>query len=183
MQSQSNSSFIYIFFVVLLIISFEQNLYAQEIDSLVSDTSQVIEIKKEPKISPSGAVWRSLVLPGWGQLYVESYWKAPIFFGAFATLGTMIVYNHIKYNEFADIVDHLDKDDPLYQNRKLWREYYRDNRDISGFYLIVTYILATIDAYVGAHLYEFDINDDISINLGLTSKEFIPLVSINLHLK
>ena len=40
-----------------------------------------------------------------------------------------------------------------------WREYYRDNRDMSAFYLMVVYMLSAVDAYTGAHLYDFNVND------------------------
>jgi len=30
--------------------------------------------------SPIGAMLRSLAIPGWGQVYVHQYWKAPLFF-------------------------------------------------------------------------------------------------------
>ncbi|MBP7215307.1 MAG: hypothetical protein KBA52_06720, partial [Candidatus Kapabacteria bacterium] len=45
------------------------------------------------------------------------------------------------------------------------REYYRDNRDQSIFIMVGVYILAAVDAYVGANLYDFNVSEDLSINI------------------
>lgn len=111
--------------------------------------------------SPSGALLRSFAVPGWGQLYVESYWKAPLFFGGAATLVYFIFSNHAEFSDYNDLYNrHEDKnsnDALIIRNKK---EYYRDNRDMSAFYLLGVYALAAVDAYVGAHLYDFSVEDD-----------------------
>lgn len=120
------------------------------------------------KKSPWGAVWRSIVLPGWGQIYVEKYWKAPLFLAAFGTCIYLTVDNHIKFIDAADIYDKTkqanpkDPTLPLLKNR---REFYRDNRDQSAFFLLGVYIISAVDAYVGAHLYDFDVSDDVTMKI------------------
>jgi hypothetical protein len=146
--------------------------------------------------SPTGAIWRSLVLPGWGQYYVESYWKAPIFTGAAAFMIYRIVYFHNNFMDYADRVDvlkneldRLKQEDP--ENPQIYeieyrtlpveknrREYYRDNRDMSGFYLLGIYALATVDAYVGAHLFDFDVSDE---GIAYYLQPGLLFNSINLH--
>ncbi|MDX9791791.1 MAG: DUF5683 domain-containing protein [Candidatus Kapabacteria bacterium] len=146
-----------------------------------SDSSKT-EVNKSYKMSksPSGAIWRSLVLPGWGQYYVESYWKAPVFTVAAGTLIYLLIDNHSKYVDYADKLDGMQLDDPNYRMTKVYREYYRDNRDMSGFYLLAVYIISAVDAYVGAHLYDFQIDDNLSLSLSSTP---IPIPSVRFQIR
>lgn len=156
-----------------------KEIIAQNIDSTIVKIDTTIA----PNVTPNGAIWRSLVMPGWGQVYVESYWKAPIFFGGAVTLGYLIYYNQINYSDYADRLDQMELTDPDYNITKLWREYYRDNRDMSGFYLLAVYVLATVDAYVGAHLYDFEVSDDLSMNLHIRNGYLSPMIGITLKIK
>ena len=139
-------------------------IYTQSI-ALQSDSLRVsdsVKVKPHPTFAkltkePMGAVWRSLALPGWGQWYVESYWKAPIFFAGAAGLYGAIIWNNSEYQKEADYLTTLEKSHPDYNITKLRREYFRDNRDQSAFYLLVVYIFAAVDSYTGAHLYDFNI--------------------------
>lgn len=144
-----------------------------------TDTSKITSMTK----SPFGAVARSLVLPGWGQYYVESYWKIPVFVGGMGFLTYLIIDNNNKYNDARKEVDNYQKQSEYdfhydYLVRK--REYYRDNRDQSIFFLAGVYLLAAIDAYVGANLYDFNVSEDLSLN-------FIPkdwrYFALNIELK
>ncbi len=116
----------------------------------------------EPKVTPWGAVWRSLLLPGWGQYYVESYWKAPLALGAAGFFAFRIIDFNNQFTDVCREIEASDDDDPLLPFLKRNREFYRDKRDESAFYLAIVYLISTIDAYVGAHLYEFDVSDDLS---------------------
>lgn len=120
--------------------------------------------------SPTGAVLRSLALPGWGQYYVESYWKVPIILAGYGTVVFFIVDNNAKYktaaNEYANYIgtDATEKD---YLYRK--REYFRDYRDMNILYLAGIYLISCVDAYVGANLYEFNVDDNLTLNYHLNS--------------
>ncbi len=48
--------------------------------------------------SPHKAFIRSLILPGWGQVYNHKWWKVPIIYTGFGLLGAAIVYNQHYYN-------------------------------------------------------------------------------------
>lgn len=121
--------------------------------------------------SPAGAVWRSIIFPGWGQYYVESYWKIPIFTGGVLASAYFIWDNQSKYNKKKkEIEDYLsldenNKDNYIHNVLKNQREVYRDNRDISIFVLAGFYIASTIDAYVGAHLFDFNVSDDLGMSI------------------
>lgn len=137
------------------------------------DNSDTVEVRKNPRTdfelltkSPTGAIVRSLVIPGWGQVYVENYWKAPIVFGGFVGVGYVVYWNHDNYKSAIDEIDAYSGDDEFeLENLKNKRDFYRDQRDLSGLYLMGVYVIATVDAYVGAHLFDHNVNDNLSFSL------------------
>jgi len=139
-------------FVLLIFLATSFNIFAQQADSLnninLSDTLNV------PHKSPTGAILRSAILPGWGQIYNHSYWKAPIIW-AFAGY---FIYGWIQNNNLYK----------SYKNKyiaslpagnyilKRYRDLYHDRRDLFAIYLGITYLLNIADAYVDAELFDFD---------------------------
>ena len=152
-------------------IYFQTDSSKSEIRSTKSISDSTKKQKKPSFVmskSPMGAVWRSLVFPGWGQLYVERYWKAPIVTASCGFLGYLIVDNHNKYAEKRDLINILkaaDPNDPQIFMEKRYREYYRDNRDMSAFYLLAVYIIAAVDCYSDAHLFDFNVDDKLSLSI------------------
>ncbi|TAE27001.1 MAG: hypothetical protein EAZ92_10060 [Candidatus Kapaibacterium sp.] len=113
--------------------------------------------------SPIEALWKSII-PGWGQLYVESYWKAPVFFGG----AVYCVVEAIGREGGFQIANSLYTKFGLFQNLRE-REFYRDTRDVFIIASAAVWALAAVDAFVGAHLYDFDVSDEIPANDGKTS--------------
>lgn len=103
--------------------------------------------------SPTMAIVYSLIAPGAGQLYVESYWKAPFIAAAAGYFIYYAIDNHSKF-----------KDNENNPNTAI-KEFYRNNRDRGLFFLAGVYIVASVDAYVGAHLYDFTVSEDLSLNI------------------
>lgn len=114
--------------------------------------------------SPTVAVLLSIV-PGGGQLYNEQYWKIPIFVGAAGFFAWEAISAQNSFLEQAAIVDTMSADNPLLSRRKQLREVYRDNRDLNIAYYVGVEILCMIDAYVGAHLFDFNVDDTVSSRL------------------
>jgi|GEM_PF-418162 len=117
---------------------------------------------------PTTAVLWSLLFPGLGQFYVESYWKIPLFGGVALGSTGFFIWNNNKYQDAQGRYDQAVADSALsnvISSLKREKEYYRDNRDLSGGIFILTYILAAIDAYVGAHLHDFSVDDNLSLQL------------------
>ena len=141
------------------------------IDSMMVDNPLKIDSVGMTK-SPWGALWRSFILPGWGQLYVHSYWKAPVFVIGAGTLAYFYIWNNVKYNKYQSEYDSKKNSGAItseltatLDSLSRYKEYYRDNRDQCAFYFFGVYALAAIDAYVGAHLFDFDVSDKLSIQL------------------
>ena len=106
-------------------------------------------------------------LPGLGQIYVESYWKAPIFLVGFGAAVGFIAYNSVELAKVETILSEPDSvRSPFAQSALLrQREIFRDLRDLSIVAAVGVIGLAAVDAYVGAHLFDFDVSDDVRASL------------------
>jgi hypothetical protein len=142
----------------------QQSLIVRD-DSLSRDTTDSPKNFK----STTTAILLSAAVPGAGQIYTGRYWKVPIIlgFGGYFLSMWMKMDNHYRESRdayAASIADGVYKGqgDPRLQYE---RDFYRDERDRFGFYIVLTYLLNIVDAYVGASLYDFDVGD----NLGGTS--------------
>ena len=132
-----------------------------QVDSISADTTSVRHNVK----SPSTAILLSAVLPGAGQIYTGRYWKVPLILGFGAYFVSMWVKMDNHYTESRDayaasVVAGMSNGQG--DSRMLYeRDFYRDERDRFGFYVVLTYLLNIIDAYVGASLYDFDVGDNL----------------------
>jgi hypothetical protein len=173
-----------IVFSVLVFLS--MNLYGQktETDSLQFKVSEEV---KEPH-SPKKAAMYSAIIPGWGQAYNKKYWKIPIVYAGFGTIGYFIGWNNRYYNTYKSAYSDLTDDDPNtdsyndieasqyydltnptdYDNFRSGlnkqQEYYRRNRDLLIISIIGFYGLNIIDASVDAHFFDFDVSEDLTMN-------------------
>lgn len=139
------------------------------------------------KPSPQKAVIYSAIFPGLGQVYNRKYWKLPIVYGGFVGFTYAITWNNGYYQDYLgayqDIVDGNPETvrwhnmlpfgmDPetideawftdVLQQRK---DYYRYYRDLSVIGTIAWYLLAMVDAYVDAQLFDFDMSPDLSLRI------------------
>jgi hypothetical protein len=100
---------------------------------------------------PMKAAILSLLLPGGGQLYNEAYVKFGIIGVLEGGLIGLTLYHHFKgedyYNKF------LATEDEKYYDKYV-DYYYQKQNDL--WWLGVTIFLSTLDAYVDAHLYDFE---------------------------
>jgi hypothetical protein len=120
------------------------------------DTSAVSDkYKFEMQKSPWGAVGRSAVLPGWGQFYNEEYWHIPVIWGLLGWFGSQWVVNNNNYKTYRD--KFIQTEEPI---DKANRDFYRDQRDQFTIYIAITYLLNLVDAFVGAHLFDFSVEED-----------------------
>lgn len=153
-------------------------------DSTTSDTSLSLPLKKEKeadakeiKHSPHKASLYSAVLPGLGQAYNKKYWKIPIIYAGFGVFVYFINFNNKEYNKFKDAYYYVvvgdetvpPPNDYVYQYDEAsllsGKNYYRRNRDLSYILTGVWYIINIVDATVDAHLFNWEVNDDLSMKL------------------
>lgn len=140
-------------------------------------TDSLTQAEQKSK-NPTTAVLLSLPLPGLGQFYNEQYWKIPVFTGTCAVTAVLFFNNNADFNNTTVLYEKAvaEKANPAVIDRLFrQKEAYRDNRDLAAFVFATTYILAAVDAYVGAHLYSFDVGDDLSVNLGPTRSQILAM--------
>ena len=119
---------------------------------------------------PKRAGMYSAIMPGAGQFYTKKYWKVPIIYAGLITSAYYFKENHDLYDLYkSSYLNRLDGntfDNLNYSNNDLvtLTEYYRRNREVSALMFTLTYILNIVDASVSAHLFNYDVTDDISIH-------------------
>lgn len=150
MKSLIKNTIKIIFFFTIL----NSSIYGFKDTLVVADTTTEVQVFQMQK-SPWGAVARSAILPGWGQIYNESYWKAPVVWGIMGWFVYNWVDNNNKYVDYKNL--YLQTNDGLAGD---YRDFYRDQRDEFAIYIVLTYFLNLVDAYVDAHLFDFSVNEN-----------------------
>lgn len=108
-------------------------------------------LSRTQRKSPTGAMIRSLLIPGWGQFYNGKWLKAILVFGLEAGFIGAAVY----YNQKAQ-----DASQP-----EVNRRFYTDQRNTNYWRTGVVILLSMLDAYVDAHLSDFDESPDLSFRI------------------
>lgn len=117
--------------------------------------------------SPMGALLRSVVFPGWGQFYNRKYLKGLVVFGAETTFITLAAIEWNRMNTHKKNFQNPDYPDL----DRYWEfeqfEFYEDRRNLFLWITAGIVFLSMFDAYVDAHLYNFDREKvrDLSISL------------------
>jgi hypothetical protein len=120
------------------------------------DTASVAD-QAEPLYSPRGAFFRSLLLPGWGQVYVDAPGRGAVYF---ALASTSLWMSYVSRRQLADAREQqaflrdtgqLEPTDEtgLYEARA---QQFEDWAALS----IFLFFFAGADAYVSAYLADFD---------------------------
>ncbi len=109
-------------------------------------------------VNPTGAVLMTPLFPGWGQLYTDNSWRAALAFGVeMFYWSNMLMRDRraIRSKEFSLRFTEGSTERAFYdaQATENW-EQVRDFAWWSGGVLLII----ALDAYVGAHLFEFDKN-------------------------
>jgi hypothetical protein len=137
-------------------------------------TNEVSSVKR--------ATTLSVICPGAGQIYNKSYWRVPIVLGGFATTIYCIDWNNRGFQRFKkaySLKADYDKNPGKYPSGstdefggrysatflKNLRDSYRRNRDLCIILTAGLYVLQIIDAHVDAHLRDYDISGDLSMNV------------------
>jgi len=152
--------------------------FAQDDNATPVENIEAVEPDKKVKsvpeydpLAPARAAFYSAVLPGLGQAYNKQYWKIPIAYGGFATTIYFYVKNDREYDRFRDAFKRrlagfeddeffgVVTDDGLIEAQR----FYQRNKEISILVTVGVYILNIVDANVAAHLRQFNVNEDLSI--------------------
>ena len=159
-------------------------------------TNEVSQVKK--------ATTLSTICPGAGQIYNKSYWRVPIVIGGMASTIYTIDWNNRGYKRFKTAyalrVDY-DKNPEKYPGGaadefrgaysatflKNLKDSYRRNRDLCIILTAGVYLLQILDAHVDAHLQDYDISDDLTMNIepyfDYTTVGTQPVYGLNMSVK
>ena len=132
-------------------------------------------------LAPSKAAFYSAVLPGLGQIYNKRYWKAPIVWGAIGLGIYGYSVNNTQYNDVRDAFKRRragftddqffdlngDGAGPDFSDQALQdaQESAQRNRDLALLITIGLYALNVIDANVDAHLKQFNVSEELSMDV------------------
>ena len=172
-------------------------------DTLVStknDSLNARKFKPKPKPEkvyhpdsthdPHKAIMRSLMVPGWGQIYNHSWWKVPVIYAGLGLLADAIIFNGTYYNEFlqlskyreygiipvpgnayyAQAIAYQDQPDQAIYDAE---EAYRRNRDLCILGFVGAWGINVLDAYIDAKFirsYSVDTNFTMKISPGLLNQ-------------
>ncbi len=198
---------LFIFIIISTVVSI--NNFAQEntiIHFQTSDTTtakpkQTIIVSKE-KHDHKKATNRSLILPGWGQAYNKQYWKIPLVYGALSIPTITFFYNNNVYKEARFAYDarlaasaaggydstNYNTLELKYQRADInaiqtLRNAARRDRDYSVLWFLIVWGLNVADATVFGHLKDFNVSNDLSLNIHPTFNPITKSPALNLAFK
>ena len=120
---------------------------------------------------PKTATYAALLIPGAGQIYNKDWWKVPIVWGAYGAVGYSIYFNYTQYQRFNTAVIRSLRNEPHefegvgVETLRVNRDGYRKNLEYSYLGAVLIHLLAATEAYVAAHLHDFDISEDLSLRI------------------
>ena len=133
----------------------------------------VISYESDIEPLPGRATLYSALLPGMGQIYNGELFKLPIYWGGLLISSHLLVKYNTNYKRFKRIHNQATSTDPEIsgnvpisgETAKWYRDVYRRYRDYSIVATVLVYALQVIDANVFAYMHDFEVTDDISMNI------------------
>ena len=144
----------------------------QASDTLAPGKSRFFNFRKTPP-NPKTSLRLSRIFPGAGQLYNGKWWKVPLVYGALGGMIYTIDFNQSRYrrlqtalelqleNQPHEFSDRITSPDAL---RSL-RDQYDKAAQLSYIGTFAVYIVIGVEAFVDAHLQNFDVSEDLSLRV------------------
>lgn len=155
---------------------------------------------------PHKALIRSLIIPGWGQLYNRQWYFVPVIYGGLGILGDAIAFNQRYYNIFLKEAQLRERGAPATQLNPLlsnvstpdvttYVDSYRRDRDLCILGTLGAWGIQAIQAYIDAkfkHSYTMDNNLSFKIKPDVIEQpsyafnsmgSYIPALTITFMLK
>jgi hypothetical protein len=138
--------------------------------------------------NPHKAAIRSLLIPGWGQIYNHQWWKVPIIYAGLGLLADVVIFNQRQYKQLIVVAkydEHLHTPGPNEPQYILWKAYqdnnipsqtvydevngYIRNRDLGILGFAAAWGIQTVDAYIDAKFkHSYTMDTDLSLNISPT---------------
>lgn len=135
------------------------------------------ESDEEEFPSPRSVLFKSMIIPGWGQIENKQIWKVPIIYGMFVGVGVYAGYLNSQYHDYRAAYYNSNQGDDndfrfgptperlqnVNQSQlQSVRDSFHNQRDFMFVVMGLAYGLNILDAYVYAHMRSFDVSDDLS---------------------
>lgn len=137
----------------------------------LKSTAQVLKKERSAK---KASIYSAL-LPGAGQVYNGKYWKVPVVYLSIGTALYVANWNKQEYLHYRQAFEYRTDDDEstvdqyidIYTEGNLVtiKNYHQKNRDLAYIISAGIYLLNILDASVDAHLFDFNVNDDLAIKI------------------
>lgn len=122
---------------------------------------------------PGKATLYSALFPGLGQIYNGEFFKIPIYWGGLLISTHLLVSNNTNYKRFKRIHNEATSTDQSVSSKvpisgetaKWYRDVYRRYRDYAIVSTVLVYVLQIIDANVFAYMHDFEVTDEITMNV------------------
>lgn len=123
------------------------------------------------------ATFMSALVPGLGQIYNNKFWKVPIIYAGFTGLVYYAGYTNFVYDKYKEgynnklLIDegNVEIDDEFPgaspENLRRLKDSWRRYRDLNYIGIGLLYVAQILDANVDAHLFDYDISEDLSMRL------------------
>lgn len=119
------------------------------------------------------ATLKSTALPGLGQAYNRKYWKVPIVYAGLGACVYFIRDNTVNYRYYRDALFAETDGNPATINPtgataaqiRPVMDQYRQWLDLSYIGFVIVYALNIVDAHVDAHLFNFDVSEDLQASI------------------
>ncbi|MDX1618509.1 MAG: DUF5683 domain-containing protein [Balneolaceae bacterium] len=150
---------------------------------------------------PKSVLYKSLIVPGWGQIVNKQIWKVPLVYGLLGGLGWYSVYLTKRYHDYRAAYYNATNDQndlrfgstPGYipdsaspEALRSARNQYRNRRDFMYIAIFLAHGLNVLDAYVFAHMRTFDVSEDLSVRAkvkpALLTYESAPGITLSFEL-
>jgi hypothetical protein len=138
---------------------------------------------------PRKVMLRSLMLPGWGQYINRQAWKIPLVYGLIGGVAYYAYYADTRYEGYrAAFYNSFDENEDFrFGPTPSWispnastdflrssRNFYRNRRDLLIIATVLSYALNVLDAYIFAHMRDFDVSDDLSFRPSFNQAVTVP---------
>lgn len=170
-------------YILFAILFFNFGLSATAQDTVTTkpfiESSSVFQkdsvVKKKFQPDPKRAGLFSALVPGFGQLYNRQYWKMPIVYAAMGTTIYMAVKRNKEYQRYrkayiariADGQNSMDEFQGILSTPaiKQYQDEAKQNMDMMLVFTVIGYAGQIMEAISGAHLRNFDISKDLSMQV------------------
>ena len=131
---------------------------------------------------PKSVMFKSLMVPGWGQIVNKQAWKVPIVYGLYAGIGYYAYTVHQDYRDYKAAYYNTQRGEDtdfkfgptperlqgINANQlRSNRNSLRNRRDLMFVVFVLAHGLNAVDAYVFAHMRSFDVSDDLSASASI----------------